>query len=244
MQTENVTTAKTIKSIKKNVTKSKTTEVKSVETPVSVVEAENKVVSQKEKKEKQFNKIEEQQKSFDELINATTQILKDNINNQKQLLMQLNLIKQTHNKHVKTLLKTSKLRNNKNSTIVKKRNPAGFAKPASISKELYTFFIKQLGQDKIKSILSKSSNNEIYNATDFVFSEDTKISRTDATKLLSFYYNEKNLFGLKKEDGTIDHRTIIPNAELKTLFNLNEKDTFTYFNQQTLLKFHFPKTIV
>jgi chromatin remodeling complex protein RSC6 len=88
------------------------------------------------------------------------------------------------------------------------RAPSGFVKPAGITKELAKF----LGVP-----------------------EDTKIARTDVTKLITSYVKEHNLQDSK------NGRKIIPDAKLSALLGVKSSDEVTYFNLQKYMKPHFVK---
>lgn len=88
------------------------------------------------------------------------------------------------------------------------RAPSGFVKPAGITKELAKF----LG-----------------------LPEDTKIARTDVTKLITSYVKEHNL------QDSQNGRKIIPDAKLSALLGVKSSDEVTYFNLQKYMKPHFVK---
>ena len=88
------------------------------------------------------------------------------------------------------------------------RAPSGFVKPAGITKELAKF----LGVP-----------------------EDTKIARTDVTKLITSYVKEHNLQDSK------NGRKILPDAKLSALLGVKSSDEVTYFNLQKYMKPHFVK---
>ena len=88
------------------------------------------------------------------------------------------------------------------------RAPSGFVKPAGISKELAKF----LG-----------------------VAEDTKIARTDVTKLITKYVKDHSL-----QDSS-NGRKIVPDAKLKSLLGTKNSDEVTYFNLQKYMKPHFVK---
>ena len=88
------------------------------------------------------------------------------------------------------------------------RAPSGFVKPAAISKELAKFLSVP---------------------------EDTKMARTDVTKLITAYVKDHNL-----QDST-NGRKIVPDAKLKALLQVKSSDEVTYFNLQKYMKPHFVK---
>lgn len=88
------------------------------------------------------------------------------------------------------------------------RAPSGFVKPASISKDLAEF----LGVP-----------------------EDTKMARTDVTKMITSYVKEHKL--QDNENG----RKIVPDTKLKALLNIKANEEVTYFNLQKYMKPHFIK---
>jgi len=89
------------------------------------------------------------------------------------------------------------------------RAPSGFVKPTAISKDLAKF----LG-----------------------VAEDTKIARTDVTKLITAYVKEHKL------QAPSNGRMIIPDKKLMNLLNCKSSDEVTYFNLQKYMKPHFVKT--
>ena len=91
------------------------------------------------------------------------------------------------------------------------RAPSGFVKPTAISKDLAKF----LGVDS-----------------------DTKMARTDVTKLITAYVKEHKLQA--PENG----RKILPDKKLMALLGSDPKDEVTYFNLQSYMKSHFIKTEV
>jgi len=89
------------------------------------------------------------------------------------------------------------------------RAPSGFVKPTAISKDLAKF----LG-----------------------VAEDTKIARTDVTKLITAYVKEHKL------QAPSNGRMILPDKKLTNLLNCKSSDEVTYFNLQKYMKPHFVKT--
>ena len=63
----------------------------------------------------------------------------------------------------------------------------------------------------------------------------TKMARTDVTKMITSYVKEH---GLQASD---NGRRIMPDAKLKALLNVSDKDEVTYFNLQKYMKHHFVK---
>ena len=88
------------------------------------------------------------------------------------------------------------------------RAPSGFVKPTGISKELAKFLGKPA---------------------------DTKIARTDVTKLITAYVKDHDL-----QDKT-NGRRIIPDTKLSALLGSKPSDEVTYFNLQKFMKPHFVK---
>ena len=66
--------------------------------------------------------------------------------------------------------------------------------------------------------------------------EGTEMARTEVTKLLTQYVRDHNL-----QDPS-NKRNIVPDDRLKKLLNVKASDTVTYFNLQTHMKPHFPKS--
>lgn len=88
------------------------------------------------------------------------------------------------------------------------RAPSGFVKPASISSDLAKFLN---------------------------VSNDTKMARTDVTKLITAYVKENKL------QAPDNGRKIIPDKKLMALLGCTAKDEVTYFNLQSYMKPHFIK---
>lgn len=63
----------------------------------------------------------------------------------------------------------------------------------------------------------------------------TKMARTDVTKMITSYVKEN---GLQASD---NGRKIVPDAKLKALLNVADKEEVTYFNLQKFMKHHFVK---
>ena len=89
------------------------------------------------------------------------------------------------------------------------RAPSGFVKPTAISKDLAKFLN---------------------------VAADTKMARTDVTKLITAYVKENKL------QAPDNGRKIIPDKKLMTLLGCGPKDEVTYFNLQSYMKPHFVKT--
>lgn len=88
------------------------------------------------------------------------------------------------------------------------RAPSGFVKPAAITPELAKF----LG-----------------------VAADTKMARTDVTKMITSYVKEHKL------QASDNGRRIMPDTKLKALLKVTDKDEVTYFNLQKYMKHHFVK---
>ena len=89
------------------------------------------------------------------------------------------------------------------------RAPSGFVKPTAISKDLAKF----LG-----------------------VAEDTKMARTDVTKMITAYVKDNKL------QAPNNGRKIIPDKKLTSLLNCKASDEVTYFNLQKYMKPHFIKS--
>ena len=85
--------------------------------------------------------------------------------------------------------------------------PSGFAKPGPVSAELAKFL--KLGKDEL-------------------------IARTEVTKRITKYCQDKNL--QKAED----KRTIHADKTLRDLLRLKKGDELTFFNLQKYMKVHYP----
>jgi len=81
------------------------------------------------------------------------------------------------------------------------------------------------------SLLSK----ELYTFLDI--QEGTLIPRKQVTRMLNEYIKENNL------RNEADRRIILPDDNLKRIFNCTENDNVTYFNLQSYVKHHFIKEI-
>ena len=90
----------------------------------------------------------------------------------------------------------------------KVRRPSGFAKPTGVSKELCDF----LG-----------------------LSADTKLARTEVTRLLTKYIKDNDL------QDPDDRRTILPDDKLNAVVKVANGEKLTYFTLQTYMKNHFIK---
>ena len=132
--------------------------------------------------------------------------LKENISSLKD---KINLYKQIILELSQDVLKIENNCNNYIKSIQKpkKKIKKGFAAPTSISNELSSFLN---------------------------ISHDTKISRTDVTKLISNYIKTNNL------QNNNDKTEIIPDNNLSTLLG-KHNDKLTFFSIQKLLNKHFIK---
>lgn len=63
----------------------------------------------------------------------------------------------------------------------------------------------------------------------------SKMARTDVTKMITAYVKEHSL------QASDNGRRIMPDAKLKALLNVSDKDEVTYFNLQKFMKHHFIK---
>jgi chromatin remodeling complex protein RSC6 len=78
-------------------------------------------------------------------------------------------------------------------------------------------------------------SNELYTFLDI--QEGTLIPRKQVTRMLNEYIKENNL------RNETDRRIILPDDNLKRIFNCTENDNVTYFNLQSFVKHHFIKEI-
>jgi chromatin remodeling complex protein RSC6 len=78
-------------------------------------------------------------------------------------------------------------------------------------------------------------SNELYTFLDI--QEGTLIPRKQVTRMLNEYIKENNL------RNETDRRIILPDDNLKRIFNCTENDNVTYFNLQSYVKHHFIKEI-
>jgi upstream activation factor subunit UAF30 len=130
----------------------------------------------------------------------------------QSLTLALNKLKTDYKTLEKQVLKEARAMDKVNAKRNKNkgsRAPSGFVKPAAISKELAKFLGKP---------------------------EDTLMSRTDVTKLITAYVKEHKL----QDSG--NGRRINPDAKLKALLNVKASEEVTYFNLQKYMKSHFVKT--
>lgn len=130
----------------------------------------------------------------------------------QSLTLALNKLKTDYKTLEKQVLKEARAMDKVNAKRNKNkgsRAPSGFVKPAAISKELAKFLGKP---------------------------EDTLMSRTDVTKLITAYVKEHKL-----QDSS-NGRRINPDAKLKALLNVKASEEVTYFNLQKYMKSHFVKT--
>ena len=137
------------------------------------------------------------------------------------LLQELKCLKQTIIDMTGKVAKLQKRVAKEGRKVKKPRAPGahknnGFSKPVDVSEELSKFLGLESG---------------------------TKIARTQVTKGITKYIKEHKLQGLE------DKRVINVDAALKKLLSGGEKKLskdvpLTYFNLQTYLKRHYPKTVV
>ena len=119
----------------------------------------------------------------------------------------------TLEKEFSSVIKAMSKQKNKNKNG-ENRSLSGFAIPSLLTPELYKF-------------LHEHSNPQI--------EEGQLVPRKDVTKMLNRYIIENKLRNDK------DKRQIIPDENLKRIFNCTDSDQVTYFNLQTYLKHHFIK---
>ena len=142
---------------------------------------------------------------------SMNELLTDFSSSIQSLTLALNKLKndfRTLEKHVLKEARSMDKVNAKRNKNKGSRAPSGFVKPTKISKDLAKFLGK---------------------------SEDTLMSRTDVTKLITAYVKEHQL--QDSENG----RRIKPDAKLKSLLNVKANDEVTYFNLQSYMKSHFIK---
>ena len=142
---------------------------------------------------------------------SMNELLTDFSSSIQSLTLALNKLKndfRTLEKHVLKEARSMDKVNAKRNKNKGSRAPSGFVKPTKISKDLAKFLGK---------------------------SEDTLMSRTDVTKLITAYVKEHKL--QDSENG----RRIKPDAKLKSLLNVKANDEVTYFNLQSYMKTHFIK---
>lgn len=140
---------------------------------------------------------------------ANLAVLADNIQSMTTLLTKL---KNDYKALEKQVLKEARSIDKVNAKRKKSkgaRAPSGFVKPTAISKELAKFLD---------------------------VAEDTKIARTDVTKMITSYVKKHKL------QAPSNGRMILPDKKLTNLLNCKSSDEVTYFNLQKYMKPHFVKT--
>lgn len=143
--------------------------------------------------------------------NSMTEVLSGFVETIQTLTTSLNKLKTEFKLLEKRVLREARSMDKVNAKRNKNkgsRAPSGFVKPASISADLAKF----LGVP-----------------------EDTKMARTDVTKMITSYVKEHKL--QDNENG----RKIVPDAKLKALLNIKSGEEVTYFNLQKYMKPHFLK---
>lgn len=136
-------------------------------------------------------------------------VLADSIQSMTTLL---NKIKTDYKALEKQVLKEARSMDKVNAKRKKSRGaraPSGFVKPTAISKELAKFLNVP---------------------------ENTKMARTDVTKMITAYVKTNKL------QAPNNGRKILPDKKLSSLLNCKSSDEVTYFNLQKYMKPHFVKS--
>jgi chromatin remodeling complex protein RSC6 len=150
--------------------------------------------------------------NFDERINLLVERLESSFKEIKAVSTELKILKKEHAKIVKKASGGRRKKAVKDPNAPKKA-PSGFAKPTQISAELASF----LG-----------------------LKEGDMIARPQAIKKVSEYIKEHKL--QDEKDGRVIHLNRKGGDVLAKLLDVTSETELTYFNLQTYMKSHFPKT--
>ena len=227
--------------------KSKKETVEPVETAPEVSEPVQEPVEQTEEKTEstestEVNEDEKWNTVLSELATSQTLTI-------KQVRLQIKarkLLAQMYKKRIKTLKKQKSKRGGGNQ----KKNPSGFNKPTDITPALGKFLSTQITSKLLKDFekvlkMNPSKNKKAldkfgkFNHEEVVkkLKEGGQFARTEVTSMIHMYIKAKQLqdpndgrkFNLSKE------------TKLKTLLNVPDDVTPTYFNLQSYLSPHFVK---
>ena len=148
---------------------------------------------------------QEQEDNYDSEFSEIQGSLKDALALIKSLSTKLNALEKRVARDRKVMNK--KMKGRVKRVVDPNKPPSGFAKPGPISAELAKFL--KIGKDEL-------------------------IARTEVTKRITKYCQEKNL--QKAED----KRTIHADKTLRDLLRLKKGDELTFFNLQKYMKIHYP----
>ena len=174
-------------------------EAEEVEVDVDIIETEADIFSDKKKPKKiDFNceKIEEALNELMRIDNEIEQACKTRKNEFKAL-----------HRLVLKLAKSSKKRKHNISDITKEAT--GFIKAKAVPLKFKTFYENHFKDD--------IEFKKLYN----LFNINENQPRTDITKIIYHYIRSNELYG-KKEDGTTDKRSIIPDKYLIDLLSIKD----------------------
>ena len=147
----------------------------------------------------------EAEENYDAEFTEVKDALKEAVEIIKGLTSKVNALEKRVARDRKVMNK--KMKGRAKRVVDPNKPPSGFAKPGPVSQELSKFL--GLGKDEL-------------------------IARTEVTKRITKYCQEKNL--QKKED----KRTIHADKALKDLLRLKKGDELTFFNLQKYMKVHYP----
>ena len=94
---------------------------------------------------------------------------------------------------------------------------------------------KRKGGNKSPGGFTKPAPLSVTMCTFLNVSEGTELARTEVTRRVNAYVKDHNL------QNPSNKKQIIPDANLKSLLNLQDTDELTYFNLQRYMKGHFLK---
>jgi len=129
------------------------------------------------------------------------------------------VLKATEKSTFKQLKQNKKRRSNENSVP---REANGFVKPKTIPQKFKDFY-----ESNLKDCAGFS---ELFANFDI----NVDVPRTNVTKMIYHYIRTNSLYN-KKEDGTLDKRSIKPNSVIKNLFDLEDGENVTFNNFQTYM---------
>ena len=199
-------------------TKTKATKKQEVEEPVEELVEEVEEVEGEEGEGEEVEEVEEdasgdkKKKKYEyvcESVEAGFSELKRIDAEVKELLKYREAVMKSTEKFAhKQLKQTKKRRSNENATT---REANGFVKPRSIPQKFKDFYETHLkGCEGFSEVFA-------------TFDSSVDVPRTDVTKMIYHYIRSKNLY-TRKEDGTLDKRSIKPDEVLKSLFDIKKGD--------------------
>lgn len=151
----------------------------------------------------------------------------------KALLLESKKVKKDHASELKDALKKQKkVKAPRDFSKIKK--PTGFAEPLKVSDELYSFLIKTGAVMKDPTFQPKSEE-DVKNWPKIKVVKGKPVARTDVTSHISKYIREHNLQNPENK------KQILPDANLKNLFEESESGKYDYLGLQKYVRHHFPK---